>query len=188
MLKASRGDMKAFEDLVSIFQKPVLNTIYRYLGDASFAEDLAQEVFLRIFQARKRYKPLAKFETWVHRIVYNVVVNEAQYRGRRKAMSLDVCIEGGHDRKEFMAGSVTDPLERLETEELHLKVRESVLSLPPNQRMAVILNKYEDMSYQEVAAALGTSVKATKSMLFRAREKVKSKLERYMKSEVSNGM
>lgn len=99
MLQAAMGDENAFEKLVSIFHKSVINTIYRYLGDAALAEDLAQDVFLKIYKARKRYKPLAKFETWLHRIVYNVVVNEAQSRARRTELSLEVLRERGWEER-----------------------------------------------------------------------------------------
>ena len=184
MLEVARGDEGAFERLVKVFQKPVLNTIYRYLGDAALAEDLSQEVFLKIYQARKRYKPLARFETWLHRIVYNVVVNEAHNRRRRRAVSLDAFGGDGREGMDFMAGGVADPVTRLKEQELHRMVREAVLDLPANQRMALVLNKYQDMSYQEIAETQETSVEAVKSMLFRAREKIKTKLKRYVKSEV----
>jgi RNA polymerase sigma-70 factor (ECF subfamily) len=184
MLKVSRGDERAFEGLVTIFQKQVLNTIYRYLGDAALAEDLSQEVFMKIYQARKRYKPLARFETWLHRIVYNVVVNEAHSRRRRKAVSLDAFRGDGMEDGDFIAGGIADPITQLKEQELHRMVREAVLDLPPNQRMALVLNKFQDMSYQEVAEAQNTSVEAVKSMLFRAREKIKTKLRPYVKSEV----
>jgi RNA polymerase sigma-70 factor (ECF subfamily) len=184
MVRVSRGDTRAFERLVSIFQKPVINTIYRYLGDAALAEDLAQEVFLKIYQARKRYQPIAKFETWLHRIVFNAVVNESQNRKRRKAVSLDAWKAGENQEEESAQAGSTEPVEALKKKELHRMVREAVMELPSNQRMVLILNKFQDMSYQEIAQTLSTSVEAVKSMLFRAREKVRLKLQRYMKSEV----
>jgi len=180
MLEAAGGDERAFERLVSIFQKPVIGTIYRYLGDAALAEDLAQDVFLKIYQARKRYKPLARFETWLHRIVYNVVVNEAQSRSKRREFSLDNLRERGWEER----GGGEEPLHRMEENELKGKVREAVTELPPNQRMVLILNKYRDMSYQDIAETLETSVEAVKSMLYRARERVRLKLARYVRIEV----
>lgn len=188
MLKVSQGDERAFEHLVSLFQKPVMNTIYRYLGDASLAEDLAQEVFLKIYQARKRYKPLARFETWLHRIVYNTVINEAHVRRRRKALSIDGLGEGGRSKAEMLESEADSPVDDLKKKELHEKVREAVMALPANQRMVLVLNKYREMSYLDIARTLDTSVEAVKSMLFRAREKVKSKLIRYVNSEVCDEM
>ena len=187
MVRVSRGDDAAFERLVELFRKPVIQTAYRYLGDAALAEDLAQEVFLKIYRARKRYKPLARFETWLHRIVSNVVINAAQSRRRRRTVSLDACGDGCSEAA-VTAGRAMDPLARLKKKELHLKVREAVLSLPPNQRMVLILNKYRGLSYQEIAQAQDTTVEAVKSMLFRAREKVREKLEGYMDSEVHHGL
>jgi RNA polymerase sigma-70 factor (ECF subfamily) len=184
MMKVSRGDEKAFESLVKLFRNNVVSTVYRYLGDSGVAEDLAQEVFLKIYQARQRYKPLAKFETWLHRIVFNVVVNESHHRRRRKALSLDACKSGLREELESTSRGSADPVEHLKRDELHGKVREAVLALPPNQRMVLILNKYEDMSYQEIADVQKTSVEAVKSMLFRAREKIRSRLVRYVQSEV----
>jgi RNA polymerase sigma-70 factor (ECF subfamily) len=184
MLEVSRGSERAFEKLVRAYQKPVISSIYRYLGDAALAEDLAQEVFLKIYKARKRYKPLARFETWLHRIVYNVAVNEAHSRRRRKAVSLDAFRGDGREQVDFALQGAIDPVAQLKDQELHRMVREAVMSLPENQRMVLILNKYQDLSYQEIAEVQRTSVEAVKSMLFRAREKVRAKLNRYVKSEV----
>lgn len=184
MVRVSLGDDRAFERLVELYRKPVIQTAYRYLGDADLAEDLAQEVFLKIYRARKRYKPIARFETWLHRIVSNVVINAAHSRRRRKAVSLDAAAGDGGMEAVDGAGSEMDPLSRLKQEELHRKVREAVLSLPPNQRMVLILNKYRDLSYQEIAEVQETTVEAVKSMLFRAREKVREKLKEYVESEV----
>jgi len=183
MVRVSHGDDAAFEKLVSLFQRPVLNAIYRYMGDAVLAEDLAQEVFLKIYKARQRYKPLAKFETWLHRIVFNVVVNESQSRKRRKCISLDTLKEKGQGAAEFLNANSPLPVEELKKRELHQLVRDTVMELPSNQRMVLILNKFQDMSYQEIAKTLSTSVEAVKSMLFRAREKVRNKLKHYVKSE-----
>jgi RNA polymerase sigma-70 factor (ECF subfamily) len=188
MLKVAKGEEHAFEELVSLFQKPVINTIYRYLGDAGWAEDLAQEVFLKIYQARNRYKPLAKFQTWLHRIVYNVVINASQSQKKRRAYSLESLKEkgweegGNHDRGDH------DPVEHLMQKELHRKVRETVIGLPAQQRMALVLNKYQGLSYQEIAETMHMTVEAVKSMLYRAREKVKSKLRDYVRSEVPDEM
>ena len=184
MIRVSRGDERAFEELVGRYQRTVIGTIYRYLGDANLAEDLAQEVFLKIYQARKRYKPIARFETWLHRIVYNVVVNESQSLKRRKTVSLDAFQGNGPEELSGLPSGGGNPLSHLKQKELHQRVRDAVLQLPPNQRMVLILNKYQDMSYQEIAEAQSTSVEAIKSMLFRAREKIRSKLLRYVKSEV----
>jgi len=188
MLRVSRGDDRAFEALVERFQQKVVNIVYRYLGQADGAEDLAQEVFLRIYRARAGYKPLARFETWLGRIIYNVVVNAAQSRKRSKTQSLDAMkAKGWQEETDPSQGpAVMDPLARLERRELREKVREAVLALPDQQRMALILNKYQGLSYEEIARSLEMSVEAVKSLLYRAREKIRAALSRYVGTEVSN--
>ncbi|MFH1999435.1 MAG: sigma-70 family RNA polymerase sigma factor [Planctomycetota bacterium] len=188
MLRVCRGDEDAFEKLVAQFHRSVISTVYRYLGDACLAEDLAQDVFLKIYQARKRYKPLAKFETWLHRIVYNVVVNEAQSRRKRRAISLETLKVQGWEDRCFRSEDITDPAKHLQQQELFMKVRETVSSLPAPQRMALILNKYQGMSYQDIAETLNMSVEAVKSLLYRAREKVRTKLQAYLKSEATDDL
>jgi len=186
MMKVQRGDESAFESLVEIYKQSIIQTAYRYVGDSSLAEDLAQEVFLRVYRARARYKPLAAFKTWVFRILYNLVVNEVQARKKRFAFSLESL--RGRDRSEFFISDqkATTPIEEMEDKELHRKVRETVFNLPEKQRMALVLNKYEDLSYQEIAEVMNMSLEAVKSMLFRARENVRSKLVAYLKVEASD--
>lgn len=186
MLKVKQGDEEAFASLVGLYQKVVINAVYRYIGDASRAEDLAQEVFLRVYRARTSYKPLARFKTWLYRIIFNLVVNESEARKRRKAVSLEAL--RGKENREYNVQDRTaaTPAEDMERSELLNHVREAVLALPGNQRLAVILNKYQDMSYNEVADVMGLSVEAVKSILFRARGKIRGKLERYMKTEACN--
>ncbi len=188
MLRVQQDDEAAFESLVDLYQKPVIGAIYRYLGDAARAEDLAQEVFLRVYRSRKSYKPLAKFKTWLFRILYNLVVNEAGARKRRRAVSLDSLRgeeEGGITLEDPRA---TQPAEKMERAELMKKVKEVVFRLPEKQRMALVMNKYEDMSYIQIAEAMDMSVEAVKSLLFRAREKVREGLVRYLKIEVPHEM
>jgi RNA polymerase sigma-70 factor, ECF subfamily len=180
MLRVKQGDESAFESLVDLYRSQVVGMVYRYLGDAARAEDVAQEAFLRVYRARKSYKPLAQFKTWLFRIVYNLVVNEANARKRNAALSLER-LRASEDGAFFVEDeNAPIPEKELEHAELLAKVREAVLDLPENQRMALVMNKYRDMPYVEIAQAMGLSVEAVKSMLFRAREKVRNKLIRYM--------
>lgn len=185
-MQVQSGDESAFESLVELYKQSVIQTAYRYIGDAPLAEDLAQEVFLRVYRARATYKPMAAFKTWIFRILYNLVVNEAHARKKRLAYSLESL--RGSDRSEFFISDkkAVTPVEVMEDEELRQKVRESVFALPENQRMALVLNKYEDLSYQQVAEVMNLSLEAVKSMLFRARENVRKKLVAYLKVEASD--
>ena len=162
MLRFQKGDDAAFEELVNKHSRMVLNLVYRYLGDASLAEDAAQDVFVKVYRARSKYSPKAKFTTWLHRISVNHCLNEIRARRPRTAGDMDL-----GNMLEEPSGEIPDrQLSRLELQEA---VRAAVDALPPSQRMAVILARYEDMSYGEIRDAMGISMEAVKSLLFRAK-------------------
>jgi RNA polymerase sigma-70 factor (ECF subfamily) len=173
MLRVRDDDMEAYTLLVERFQQRVVNTVFRYTGDGAGAEDLAQEVFIKIFKARKSWEPVAKFSTWLFRIVTNLGLNEIRNRKHRPNVSLDdnPLLEPGQE----------DPA-ALDTsrKELVQAVRKALDSLPENQRMAVVLNKWEDQSYEQIGEAMGLSVPAVKSLLFRARQAMKDQLEKFL--------
>jgi RNA polymerase sigma-70 factor, ECF subfamily len=173
MLRVRDDDMEAYTLLVERFQQRVVNTVFRYTGDGAGAEDLAQEVFIKIFKARKSWEPVAKFSTWLFRIVTNLCLNEIRNRKHRPNVSLDdnPLLEPGQE----------DPA-ALDTsrKELVQAVRKALDSLPENQRMAVVLNKWEDQSYEQIGEAMGLSVPAVKSLLFRARQAMKDQLEKFL--------
>lgn len=181
MLAVGRGDDAAFATLVEKYQDRVFGLACRYLGDRSTAEDLVQEAFLRVFKARKRYEPKAKFSTWLYRIVVNLCLNEIRGRKSRRAISLVYSTDGEsgfeidvEDRDE------RQPIEVLEEEELATRIKLVVADLPENQRIAILLNKYEGLSYEEVAGSMNMTVSAVKSLLTRARVKIKEKLLPYL--------
>ena len=189
MLEVKGGDESAFATLVSRFQDRVLGLAYRYLGDRSSAEDLAQEAFLRVYKARERYEPRAKFSTWLYRIVVNLCLNELRWRKGRKAIALSISTETSSNLNIEMADqSVPDPIHRLENQELAVKIKEIIVGLPENQRIAILLNKYEGLSYQEVAESMDTSVMAVKSLLTRARVKIKERLLPYLREDSSDAL
>ncbi len=189
MLDYRGGDEEAFATLVRRFQDRVLGLAYRYLGDRNAAEDLAQEAFLRVYRAKDRYEPRAKFSTWLYRIVVNLCLNELRWRKGRKAVALAVSTETSSNLNiDTEDEEAPDPVRALEERELAEKIREIIAELPENQRIAILLNKYEGLSYQEVAEAMETSVMAVKSLLTRARVKIKERLVPYLRQESSDAL
>ncbi len=184
MLDVQRGDRKAFERLLRKHQDPVLNLAYRFLGDRDEAEDLAQEIFLRVYRARDSYRPEARFATWLYRIAANACLNALRARRNRRSVSIqDIEVQGesGHladDAKE------ATPAESVLRNEMAERIREIVDGLPDTQRLAIVLNKYQGLSYEEVAESMSLSVMAVKSLLFRARERIRERLIPYLREEV----
>jgi len=188
MTEVAGGSETAFASLVDRYQTRVLGLAYRYLGDRDRAEDLAQEAFLRVYKARERYEPRAKFSTWLYRIVVNLCLNELRWRKGKKAMALAVSTETSSNLNVDVLDEEREPHEALEEEELAVKIREIIGTLPENQRIAILLNKYEGLSYQEVAESMETSVMAVKSLLTRARVKIKERLLPYLREESSDAV
>lgn len=178
MLRYQQGDERAFEELVRAYSPRVFALLTRFLGPSQGREDLVQEVFLRVIRARDHYRPEARFSTWLYRIVFNLCVNEGERR--RPGRSLDgEALELGPDER------VPAPGAELETADLVRSVRIAIAELPARQRLAVVLAKYEELSYDEIARVLGTSEKAIKSMVHRARETLRAKLSQFLEEEVA---
>ena len=186
MLALQRGDDDAFRRIVSHYGNRMLAFFRRYGADGATAEDLVQEAFLRIYRAKDRYEPTAKFSTWMHRIVHRIAMNEGTRNRWRRALPI-------HGNEEEEDGNTTfppletdedTPFEQLDASEVREKVREAVHSLPENQRTALLLNRFEGLSYEDVAAVLGMKIPAVKSLLFRARENVRKRLTPLLHEEV----
>lgn len=173
MLRVRDDDMEAYTLLVQRYQQRVVNTVYRYTGDGPGADDLAQEVFIKVFKARKTWQPVAKFSTWLFRIVTNLCLNEIRNRKHRPGLSLD-------DNPLLDPGQDDPALLETSRRELALAVRKALDALPENQRLAVVLNKWEDQSYEQIGEAMNLSVPAVKSLLFRARQAMKESLEKFL--------
>ena len=178
MLAYQAGDEAAFDRLVERYSPQVYALLARFLGGRPGREDLVQEVFLRVIRARDRYRPTARFSTWLYRIVFNLSVNETQ-RLSGDELSLDRPF-AGEDGEASLASlapaEVEEPSANLERDDVVRAVRAAIAELPDAQRMALVLAKYEDQPYAEIAQVLGSSEKAIKSLVHRAREALRERL------------
>lgn len=180
MARIGAGDHAAFRELVERHQNAVIGTVAKMLGNSSDAEDISQQVFLRIWRNAKRYRPDAKFTTYLFTITRNLVFNETRRRGRKKEVSADEREENSHHLIEDSPDRQPDA-EALQAE-LRQAVDDAIASLPDAQRMAVILRRYEQLPYEDIAEALGLSLSAVKSLLFRARAGLREALSGYLES------
>jgi RNA polymerase sigma-70 factor (ECF subfamily) len=185
MLLVKRGDRDAFRVLVERHQGLVVNTIHRAIGDSWEAEDLAQKVFVKIYQAAPRYTVKAKFTTWMFTIISNTIRNE--YRRRSRHHHVDSLEGMAEPRGEDGAGwsgiedtSVVDPSDQAVHRELQAHIKAAIDKLPDRQRLAVILSRYEGVSYEELSDILKISVPAVKGLLHRARLALKAELSKYL--------
>jgi len=177
MSRSASGDLRAFETLVERHQTRVIGTIAKMLGDETEAEDLAQQVFLRVWKSCAKYQPTAKFTTWLLTITRNLVFNEMRRRGRATLVS----IEPREDGTELpLAATSASPSEEAAGAELQEVIARAIAALPEMQRTALILRRYEEMPYEEIAKVLGTTVPAVKSILFRARDQLRVSLASYL--------
>jgi RNA polymerase sigma-70 factor (ECF subfamily) len=183
MLRVRDGDAGAFEELVGLWQDRLVTLFRHHTGDHSTAEDLAQEVFLRVYRARAGYQPTAKFSTWIHTIANNVAsdLRQRAYRRLERGVPMNVSAsQSGIGLEQIaVAASGQRPARQADRGELQDIVQRAIAGLGDNQRMAVLLAKFEDCSYDEIAAAMGLSVPAVKSLLHRAREQLREALEPY---------
>ena len=182
MVRVQQGDAGAFEQLVTLWQDRLVTLFLHHTGDHATAEDLAQEVFLRVYRAREGYRPTAKFSTWVHTIANNVASDLRQRAYRR--MERGVPPASGSSsaiglEQIAVAASGQRPARQADRSELQAVVRDAIASLNENQRMAVLLAKFEHCSYEEIAESMHLSVPAVKSLLFRARDQLRQALESY---------
>jgi len=184
MLRIKDDDAVAFEILVARYQSRIARLMMGWVHSQEVAEELVQEVFLRVFRSRKSYEPTAKFTTWVYRIANNVASNYVRDRSKRKEYqigrptspsSTDVGIE-----HLALAASGAMPTRIVDRGERAEVVQQAVKALGERQRVALILSRFENMSYQEIADTMGLTVKAVKSLLSRARVNLRTLLQPYM--------
>jgi len=174
MLRVKAGDEGSFADLLSRHRDPVVSFLYRMVQNAAIAEELAQDVFLRVYRARASYEPSAKFTTWLYRIATNLALNHIR-DGRMQKQTAAIDDPESDVGRELRAPEATVE-EQLVAQSLGWEVRQAVLALPDKQRAAVLLHKYQDLDYRQIAAALGCSESAVKSLLFRAYEALRERL------------
>lgn len=184
MLRVGEGDDVAFEELVGKYQDRLIGFFYHLVRDRTMAEDMAQEVFLRIHRSRERYTASARFSTWLFRIAHNLASNQRRGLSRRKEVSL-----GGSSASESGMMSQGDilaeksalmPTRLLDSREMQDIVRDALESLNERQKAAVLLHKFQGMSYQEIGEIMELNVVAVKSLLSRARGRLKEVLEKHI--------
>ena len=183
MLRVQNDDAAAFAELVQRYGALVFGRFYRRLGDRQEAEDLTQDVFLRLYRHRKRYRPRAKFATWLFHIVQNLLRNALRSRMRHPCTRLEavVCTLG---EEVLMQGGLAKqndgPSHRLERTELTEVVRGAVAQLAQRQRTAMELHQFREWSYAQVAAEMHMTAKAAKSLLYRARNQLRESLHPFV--------
>jgi RNA polymerase sigma-70 factor (ECF subfamily) len=178
MLDVKAGDDASFDLLLQKYRTPLVNFLYRMVRNAATAEDLAQEVFLRVYRARKQYSPSAKFTTWLFRIATNLALNSVRdNRHRQKDVSIDAASTSDQDAAPMQLPA---PEKRIDEHMIDRDradyIRKVISELPEKQRVAVLLHKYEEMDYAEIARILECSESALKSLLFRAYETLRVQL------------
>ncbi len=171
VMLVAEGDEKAFEQLVHKYEQAVFSTIYRYVGNWDDVEDLAQEIFLKVWRNAKKFKGKSKFSTWLYRIVVNHCINyRRKHKHRYRQVSLDELTEKGVTPESL---KVTPDWEQRRRVEL---VRKAVDELPDRQRMALVLSQFEGRSYKEIAEIMKVSLSSVESLIFRGRSSLREKL------------
>lgn len=181
MLRFQAGESTCFDDLVTRYRKPLMGFVYRMVGNAASSEEIIQEAFLRVYLHRANYRPQARFSTWVYRIANHLALNHLRdHRRDRLADSLDAADDDGGAPRE-LADAQPNAEQALVAASIAAgrarRIREAVGGLAPRQRSAVIMHKYQGLDYEEIAGALGLSLSATKSLLFRAYEALRRELQ-----------
>jgi len=173
MSQVAEGNLSAFREIVVRYQRPLLNYIYRYIGDWAAAEDIAQEVFLRVFKTAKEYQPLSSFKTWLFKIATNLCLNELR-DNKILRNSIDI------DELNTLTSARSSPERETESRELSVILMKALQSLPEKQRVALLLHKYDGFSYIEISRMMGCSLSAVESLIHRARQSLKKQLSPYI--------
>jgi len=182
MLELRAGNMAGFDYLIQKYRKPIVHFMYRMVHNQAVAEELAQEVFLRVYRSRETYRAEARFSTWLYRIATNLGVNHA--RDTRHERNASTVYLDQVDAETGTTPDVADATPNIEADMLRRErleaIRQHVLTLPERQRMAVLMHKYEGMDYKQIGDVLKLSESATKSLLFRAYQTLREKLKTFI--------
>jgi RNA polymerase sigma-70 factor (ECF subfamily) len=173
----------AFEQLVEQYQHRLVAVMHHLVGNLAEAEDLAQEVFLRVYRARKKYRARSKFSTWLFTIANNLALNSLRARQRKPVVPLKTTDSGPlgpRPAEQLVHDHHSGPMQRMQREELATVIQRALEGLNERQRVAVVLNKFEDMNYVEIAEVMGLTTKAVKSLLSRARMNLRVALVSYI--------
>ena len=182
MLRVKAGDDSAFDFLVQKYRRPIINFMYRMAHNSAAAEDLAQEVFLRVYRSRSSYEASAKFTTWLYRIATNLGMNysrDTRHERPENVMNLDEPDEETGQARDLADKTPSAEEEIMQRERLRA-IRQKVDALPERQKMAVLMHKYQQMDYRQIADVLKLSESATKSLLFRAYETLRTQLKEFV--------
>ncbi len=183
MLRVRADEAGAFEELVGQFQHRLVAVLHHLTGDATEAEDLAQEAFLRVYRARKKYSPRSKFSTWLFTIANNLALNSLRARQRKPVVPLNAHDSGPlgpRPQEQLVRDHRSGPMQKVQRQELAGVIQEALAGLNERQRVAVVLNKFEDMNYAEIAEVMNLTTKAVKSLLSRARMNLRAALAAYV--------
>jgi RNA polymerase sigma-70 factor, ECF subfamily len=186
MLRVRDDDAEAFAELVELYHQRLVTVMQHLVNNAEEAEDLAQEVFLRVYRGRKKYHPKAKFSTWLFTIANNLALNVLRTRQRKPAIPLNVRDSGPlgpRPAEQLVMDRERSPHQHMQQQELAEIVRQAIETLNERQRVAVVLNKFEDMNYADIADVMGLTTKAVKSLLSRARDNLRLVLKDYIYME-----
>jgi RNA polymerase sigma-70 factor, ECF subfamily len=181
MQRAGAGDEACLDFLIAKYRRPIISFMYRMVHNQAIAEELAQEVFLRVYRARATYRAEARFSTWLYRIASNMAINHARdtkYERASASIYLDQADEDTGTKPDVPDLRPIAEQDMLQDERMR-RIREHVMSLPERQRMAVVMHKYQDMDYKQIGAVLKLSESATKSLLFRAYQSLREKLKEF---------
>jgi RNA polymerase sigma-70 factor (ECF subfamily) len=188
MARIAEGDDDALRELIEKHQGAVYGTIAKMLGDPVEAQDLAQQVFVRVYRAAGAYRATAQFKTWMFTIVRNLVFNEHRRRSRATLIPLqppenESASSGGSAGLDLPDTTTRTPDDSALQKEMLQAIEDAIRALPEQQRLAIVLRRYDEFSYEQIAEILHTSVPATKSLLFRARETLRLALQVYLKNQ-----